>query len=1614
MTNSPNGEQPPEQEHVPAGRRSRRRRLWRRVGLGIGATLLLGGAGGGLWLYLFVTRDLAPTVAKQLANLVNRPVEIEDVESFSLTGVTFGASTLPATDTDLDQIDINQIVATYDLWEILWTRRVGLDVTLVNPRGVIDQTPDGKWIVTKFGRTEEEEEDEKAGPFKVELDNLKVRNGELTLLPSPTVQQEIGKPNVGKSLGARPEVNFSDVNGDLSLQDDNNVLTFDVRMTPRTGGRARLSGRLLLEEELYSFTLRSRNLAAADVSSLIAIPVTLDAGLLTTNLTVLVEENTLRSLDGFVRVRQGRAVVQDVPQPIQNVQANARFRGQRIVIQNSTFEYGEIPVALRGDIHLERGYDLVAEAKNVPFGTIQRTVGFDVPIPIAGNFDVAATLGGDIDDPDVAGRVQTNGPARVDRVTLNSASTTFALDVDEDGSILNLPEVRANVATGGSLQGGGSVTLGDAGQIALNFAVRNVASDAIAQSYGANLPNRLRLGITDADVRVSGPLQRVQTQIQARSRGGTYPLQGEVLIAGGNIGFRNVRAQVAGGTVTGTGAIANNRLEAAVRVNNVSLSEFSPQVQGVLNTDLRVAGNLRDLGPGSVRAEGNVRLTQGVPYLQGPLNASFAWLGDRLQINQATAPGFSASGTVFTSLSGSPQISRLDVGLQLRDYNLTQLQAFLPDQVQLAGRGTFDGRVTGTPQSPSVEGRLQTRDLVVNRLAFDSVLSGPIAFTRNRGGRIDLVGAQDRIFAELNSRNRPTEFLIRRGETVAQGTTEGDRLQAQVVNFPVAFLNLPPVATLGTPRGTLTAGNFTVNLNTLAASGDIQVADPAVGYVSGDRLSTRFRYEEGVLALQNGELLLGDSRFLVGGSVETRGDRTVRVQVAADQGYVQDVLTALQWYEFGDIGRGFGAPNFAAAEDVTTVAVGNPEDSLLNQLRRLAEIQALEDIEEQEAAQGIQLPDLRDLSGVFTGVVSVNGSLAEGLNTEFDVNGVDWVWGEYQADQVIAQGSFSDGAVTLLPLRVQANEDAYIDISGQFGGESQDGQIQISNIPAEGVRDLLNVPVDVTGDLDANVLIGGSLDNPLARGTILLDRGTFNQKALDRARTSFSYTDARLSFIGEAAIPDTNPLRVEGSIPYQLPFMAVEPASDNITLNARVEDDGLELLSLFTNQVQWEGGEGVVDLNVTGTLYEPQIVGTATFTNGIVSALALPEPLTNVNGNVTFDRRLIRVNGLQGQFEQGFVTAQGLWPIFNEYDLPESTELEASNPLAVTLSDVVLNFKGLYRGGVDGQVELLGTAFAPIVTGDIELSSGQVELASNRGGGAAAPTQEPYQSGPTRPPRLEDLKITLGDRLRITQNPILNFVARGDLLIDGPIGNLRPEGTIRLRSGQVNLFTTQFGLAGGYENIARFYPNRGLDPFLDVRLVTSVPELQRVPAPSTSPFGTAEIAETLATDIGAVGTVRVEARVEGYASQLSENLELSSSPARTQSEIISLLGGNVVASLAEGDGSLAIANLASSALLTQLQNQLTRALGITEFRLYPTILPEDETARGSSTGTLELASELGVDITGQFSASVLAILTADAPVQFNLRYRLTDQLLLRGYVDTEGGQGAILEFETRF
>jgi len=331
-----------------------------------------------------------------------------------------------------------------------------------------------------------------------------------------------------------------------------------------------------------------------------------------------------------------------------------------------------------------------------------------------------------------------------------------------------------------------------------------------------------------------------------------------------------------------------------------------------------------------------------------------------------------------------------------------------------------------------------------------------------------------------------------------------------------------------------------------------------------------------------------------------------------------------------------------------------------------------------------------------------------------------------------------------------------------------------------------------------------------------------------------------------------------------------------------------------------------------------------------------------------------------------------------------------------------------------------------LYNGEVFLPSagGTTQLASSPDSSPASPdsasTPSPSPSPASIPSQFEiglnDLRLNLGTGIRVTSAPILDFQATGGLTVNGTLDDIRPAGTIRLTSGSVNLFTTQFRLDRGYPQTATFVPAQRLDPTLDVRLATSVQEVTRFRTPGTSVAS--EIADEPIT-FGNVRSVRIQASVRGKASQLAQSLDLRSSPSRSETEIVALLGGSFVQTLGQGDSTLAIANLAGAGLFNNLQSAIINATGLSEFRLFPTRIKSNEAVTASSSsasgaGSLGLGLEVGVDITRNISASIIRILSANQPTEFNVRYRLSDKILLRGSTDFQGENRGTVEYELRF
>ena len=1167
--------------------------------------------------------------------------------------------------------------------------------------------------------------------------------------------------------------------------------------------------------------------------------------------------------------------------------------------------------------------------------------------------------------------------------------------------------------------------------------------------------------------------------------------------------------QLAGGNVTGTGSVTGGQWQANVNAASVQISQFSPRLRGGLSGQVQLNGQADNFSPRAIRARGDVALSQGLAGLSGqlagfdqPLASTFAWNGSQLRIDSASSSQLQANGVVTPAFVGSrlTGIQSFDLDLAADRYPLAALPVQLPSVINVNGLATFDGRLTGSPSAPDFNGTLALDQFAVNRLGFDPTLTGTVSY--NTGGlTLDVAGGRDRIAVNYANR-RDFDFQVNWQDATAAGSAQGDMLTANLQRFPVEVLDGIPRSPLGPIRGTVSLPDLQVNLATRSGMGNLTVDDLSIGYVDIEQFAGQVRYANDQVTLAGGQVFFADSFYQLNAQVQLQPELTYTARLDTDQGNVEDLLAALSIFDLSDFGRGLTPPEWvenplppeAIPVELATEPAGDSTAPLEAQLRRLAELQAIATREEAEAEQAI-LPPLSELSGPFAGSLTVDGGGAAGLQIGFDVLGNDWQWGnDLYADEVVAQGSYEDGILTLQPLRLaavnpipdavnpaaepstladeppRANRIAAINVAGQYNlTGSTDArsnlQLEAQNLPVDAVRDLFNLPLGLAGRLNGNARFGGELANPQFRGSLTLVDGAINGESIESADAGFFYQDARLALVSSLTQPDNpEPLTLEAQIPYAFDFMEVEPASDEIAIDIDVQDEGLALLNVINRQVSWESGEGAVALRVRGTLFNPDIQGFVDLTNTVFQVRAFPEPITITRGSAFFRGDRIVVQSLDGKFSDGDIRAAGTvplgFPIISATELAslgdtplvpdpseaaEGTEaedtateppidaLDPDGPLTLELNNIGLNLQ-LYDGDVEGRVVVGGSLNplfgGPQIGGRLRLSRGRISLPDNSSNDATPALSEADQisevsdsEGGFFQPRLQNLTVALDRSTQITQGNLLNFFAEGDLQLTGPIANvsnLRPEGVINVRSGRVNLFTTSFRLAGN-DNTATFLPERGVqDPILNINLRTSVAEARQSSGPTLSTaFANAEVAD-FGTDpfssLGTLQTVRIRATVNGPTSQIFQNLTLSSSPPRSENEIIGLIGGSFISALESGgSGDLGgVINFFGGALLNSVQDFVSSTLNLSEFRLFPVTSASRFSSSDNSGSGLDIATEVGFDVTDQFTVSLIKILTDDTRVEYNLRYQINDEFRIRAITDLDDDNRFFLEFETRF
>ncbi|MDB9493444.1 translocation/assembly module TamB domain-containing protein [Spirulina major CS-329] len=1105
-------------------------------------------------------------------------------------------------------------------------------------------------------------------------------------------------------------------------------------------------------------------------------------------------------------------------------------------------------------------------------------------------------------------------------------------------------------------------------------------------------------------------------------------------------------------------SLRDRTLTARLLPDNIALAPYSNLLRGQLTGQLDVRFPLFDLA--QFQAQGAVRFSEGLIAVRDPIDAEFGWRDGRLTLNrlqggeQLTAQGYLQFDLprLLRGQLDAAVVQRVDLGVIAQNLDLAALPEVAAQFVtlptaaawaDLRGLTSFEGRIAGTLTAPQIEGDLSLVNVAVNQFQLDPILTGPVSLQPG-GSEIALRSEQaegDRILVTLNANYLPTTFDLRLDQLIATGRTENNILTASLTQFPLAqakpFLPnglLPPLIAAQPLAGDLT-GQFTVDWRNWGVAGSVTIEKPVVGQLRGDRFTGDLQYVGNAIALREARLQTGSTLYEINGSlIPTGPEPRVDGTVAIENGRVEDIFAALDLVKFSDllrISNTFGQPAPGQAADLNTLGVGRPDDSLGDRLSRLSEIRALNELRRQDSIDALPFPGLDAIAGSFSGAVTLSGALSEGiggLNAQVELNGSDWQWGAYQADTVTLIGSLAEGIVTIRPLELQTAEGV-LALAGVFGNDEITGQLQINDFPIITLQDLLPLPpaIGFGGTINLTATLGGDRANPRLLGRVNILGASVNETPIDTATANFSYNNAKLRFSATSTLmADGTPLTAAGQFPYQLPIPGTLPPSDNqATLTARVQDDGLAILNIISRQnLIWQGGSGDVNVDIRGQVNPDRFAleslvadGSITITDGVLGSKLLPETITDLDGVISLNFDQIDIESITGDFGGGSLTVAGSLPTFQRQAL--------ENPLTVTLDQLAIALQGVFSGIVGGSVQILGTALAPEITGNVNVTNGNVQLlgaASLSGAADDSPTAEPSNGFF----EFRDLRLILADDFRIRLYPILDLVAQGDLVLNGSFSDLQPDGVIDLNSGYVNLFTTTFRLDNNYNNVAVLNPLNGLDPFLDLRLVGSVIETSRRTFAVESL--SAEVSDS-PVGVGGIQNLTVRADINATAFELAETLrataqsgtrprqqliDLSSSPARSDTEILALLGGSFINSVAGGDNTALVgglANIAGTTLFGDLQQTISNALSLSEFRVFPAqVLNED-----STTGTLGIAVEVGKTIANDFSLSVLQFITPPGQdTRYNIRYRINDNLTIRGSTDFQGDSRGSIEFETRF
>ncbi|MFM7634133.1 MAG: translocation/assembly module TamB domain-containing protein [Cyanobacteriota bacterium] len=1045
---------------------------------------------------------------------------------------------------------------------------------------------------------------------------------------------------------------------------------------------------------------------------------------------------------------------------------------------------------------------------------------------------------------------------------------------------------------------------------------------------------------------------------------------------------------------------------------------------------------LRDAVTGQLSLTGPLRqptlsglLGQAANPLLGRWRASLGWRGDTLRLERFSSAHLEAHGRLPLQLAGVPGLraGALDLAVDLRRYPLRRLSPALGARLE----GVLDGR--GVVRGPL--GAL-VPDLA---LGLERPGAGPVGLQEQWRGRWLGAAAGGGVLrmeplapalpglltARLDRRWVPVRVLLQRGggELSLQGRPRAYRWQSRRLPLEGLTLALGPRSRVQPLQGNL-SGSGDLNLQPLGFAGEVAIERPMFLGVRGRRLALQGRYSARRYSARGRFEPEGSGTLLVRGDGAWKGPFRGRFEgrgLGADL-FRQLVAAWPQW-------RDGPAPIGGTAEDLAGLFIDTLGGTIENQLQSLAAARGRLALFRGQEPSGDGVRRLETLQARVDLDLDLRGASLAGARADLEVRSHLWL-----------AGADADTALTEPPLVAR--------LQGPL--RSGAGRFSFEQLPLSLVALLTPVPSGLSGSLNATgrYRLGGTappalaldlgLDGAALRGTPL---------SLERGLVALEGRRLRLDLALRAAGASSS-VELAGVVP-------LDPADQSLELRLASRGDGVRFLTAVAEPaLQWQKGSADLQLLVRGSLQQPIANGFIRVRNGQLRFI--DQAVRNVEGLVLFDFQQLFLQELTASVgANGKLSGSGSLALWT----PPPEGRPAG--LAVELRQVPFQVPRL-RAVADGNLRISGSLRQLVMGGDLRIARGSVNVQPGRlaseQGGTLKPVTPPQLAearwdfrkplvllGPEierdtgeslranvpqfSPLAFDDLRLRLGPDLRVGVPNVANFTTGGQLRLSGRLDpSLRATGVVRLLGGRLNLFTTTFNLDPDAPNVAVFTPALGLVPYLDIALRTRVSDSLNSAPIGVSGIGKSD-AQSLASaqpqsgfsSLNQLNLVRITVSVSGPADRLADTLRLRSSPPLPQERLIALIGGNSLAGLTGRGAGAALATVLGQSLLSPVLGGLSEAFGQRlSFALYPTYVnpslsDTSELRSRQVPPQLVLGSEIGVDVTERFNASVLAAPNrSDVPPQLNLSYKASENLNVQAGFDTQGAWQGQLQLFFRF